>query len=76
MPGSRQQIFLLYALREGGQAPRLRSMPERASDMHPQAPNTQTFMPARLLPTACDYNGLGCFDPLDVVVEDVSQKYF
>jgi len=40
MPGSRQQIFLLYALREGGHAPRLRSRPERASDMHPQAPNT------------------------------------
>jgi hypothetical protein len=64
MPGSRQQIFLLYALREGGHAPRLRSRPERASDMHPQAPNTQTFLPACLLPTACDYNGLDCFDPL------------
>ena len=34
MPGSRQQIFLLYALREGGHAPRLRSRLERASDMH------------------------------------------
>jgi hypothetical protein len=34
--------------------------------MHPQAPNTQTFLPACLLPTACDYNGLGCFDPLAV----------
>jgi len=32
--------------------------------MHPQAPNTQTFLPACLLPTACDYNGLDCFDPL------------
>jgi hypothetical protein len=38
--------------------------PERASDMHPQAPNTQTFLPACLLPTACDYNGLDCFDPI------------
>jgi len=56
--------FLLYALREGGHAPRLRSRPERASDMHPQAPNTQTFLPACLLPAACDYNGLDCFDPL------------
>ena len=27
-------------------------------------PNTQTFLPACLLPTACDYNGLDCFDPL------------
>ena len=43
----------------------LRSRPERASDMHPQAPNTQTFLPACLLPTACDYNGLDCFDPLE-----------
>jgi hypothetical protein len=34
--------------------------------MHPQAPNTQTFLPACLLPTACDYNGLDCFDPLAV----------
>jgi hypothetical protein len=33
--------------------------------MHPQAPNTQTFLPACLLPTACDYNGLDCFDPLE-----------
>ena len=49
----------------GGHAPRLKSRPERASDMHLQAPNTQTFLPACcLLPTACDYNGLGCFDPL------------
>jgi hypothetical protein len=48
----------------GGHAPRLRSRPERASDMHPQAPNIQTFLPACLLPTACDYNGLDCFDPL------------
>ena len=48
----------------GGHAPRLRSRPERASDMHAQAPNTQTFLPAFLLPTACDYNGLDCFDPL------------
>ena len=48
----------------GGHAPRLRSRPERASDMHPQAPKTQTFLPACLLPTACDYNGLDCFDPL------------
>jgi hypothetical protein len=36
-----------------------------ATDIHPQAPNTQTFLPACLLPTACDYNGLDCFDPLD-----------
>jgi hypothetical protein len=37
--------------------------------MHPQAPNTQTFLPACLpaclLPTACDYNDLDCFDPLE-----------
>ena len=46
--------------------PRLRSRPERASDMHPQAPNTQTFLPACLLSTACDYNGLDCFDQLDL----------
>ena len=30
----------------GRHALRLRSRPERASDMHPQAPNTQTFLPA------------------------------
>jgi hypothetical protein len=35
--------------------------------MHPQAPNTQTFLPACLLPTACDYNGLDCFDPLEEI---------
>jgi hypothetical protein len=35
--------------------------------MHPQAPNTQTFLPACLLPTACDYNGLDCFDPLATI---------
>ena len=33
--------------------------------MHPQAPNTQTFLHAFLLPSAWDYNGLGCFDPLE-----------
>ena len=48
----------------GGHAPRLTSRPERASDMHPQAPNTQTFLPAYSLSTACDYYGLNCFDPL------------
>ena len=32
----------------GGHAPRLRSRPERASDMHPQAPNTQAVLPACL----------------------------
>jgi hypothetical protein len=44
MPGSRQQIFLLYALREGGHAPRLRSRPERASDMHPQAKSKKSLL--------------------------------
>jgi hypothetical protein len=39
----------------GGDAPRLTSRPERASDMHPQAPNTKTFLPACLLSTACEY---------------------
>jgi hypothetical protein len=35
----------------------------------PQAPNTQTCLPAcLLLPIACDYYGLICFDPLDFVV--------
>ena len=43
---------------------RLTSRPERASDMHPQVPNTQAFLPACLLSTACDYYGLNCFDPL------------
>ena len=38
-------------LAAGGHAPCLRSRPERASDMHPQAPNTQAFLPACLLPT-------------------------
>jgi hypothetical protein len=37
--------------------------------MHPQASNTQTFLPACLLPTACDYNGLDCFDPLVALSE-------
>jgi hypothetical protein len=36
-------FFLLYALREEGHAPRLRSRPERASDMDPQAPFTCCF---------------------------------
>jgi hypothetical protein len=48
----------------GGSAPRLTSRRERASEMHPQVPNTQTFLPACLLSTACDYYGLNCFDPL------------
>jgi hypothetical protein len=47
-------IFFLCALREGERASRLTSRPERASDMHPQAPDTQTSLPACLLSTACD----------------------
>ena len=57
----------------GGHAPRLRSRPERASDMHPQAPKTQTFLPACLLPTACVYNGLDCFDPLLAIARNVRE---
>jgi hypothetical protein len=57
--------FFLCALREEkGGAPRLRSRPESAFDMHPQASNTQTFLPACLLSTACNYYGLNFFDPL------------
>jgi hypothetical protein len=41
-------IFLLYALREGGHAPCLRSRPERASDMHPQAPERPVFLPSMM----------------------------
>jgi hypothetical protein len=63
-PGPRQQFFFLCVLREGGRAPLLTSRPERASDMHPHAPNTQAFLPACLLSTARDYYGLNCFDPL------------
>jgi hypothetical protein len=47
MPGSRQQIFLLYALREGGGA---RSAPQIEAGarfrLAPQNPNTQTCLPA------------------------------
>jgi len=45
----------------GGHAPRLRSRPERASDMHrkPQTPKPACL----LLPIACEYYGLDCFDP-------------
>ena len=68
--------FFLYALREEGHAPRLRSRPERASEMHPQAPKIQTFLPACLLPTACDYNGLDCFDPLDLQAEKKRRECF
>jgi hypothetical protein len=39
--------------------------------MYPQAPNTQTFLPACLLPTACDYNGLDCFDPLEILIQKI-----
>ena len=48
----------------GRHAPRLTSRPERASDLHPQAPNTQAVLPACLLSTAFDYYGLNCFDLL------------
>ena len=60
----------------GGHAPRLRSRPERASDMHPQAPNTQTCLPACLLPTACDYNGLDFFDPLSDFFDAALAAFF
>ena len=77
---SRASLALLASKEEGGclgymcgwgarSAPHIE--PERASDMHPQAPNTQTFLPACLLPTACDYNGLDCFDPLVVIFGDI-----
>ena len=40
----------------------------------PQTP--KTFLPACLLPTACDYNELDCFDPLVAVsTESISRPY-
>ena len=32
------------------------------------------FLPACLLPTACDYNGLDCFDPLGLTVQPFRLK--
>ena len=56
--------FFSCALREGGARSAPHIEPERASDMHPQAPNTQTCLPACPLLIACDYYGLDCFDPI------------
>ena len=65
MPGSRQQIFLLYALREGGVTLRASDRGRSALPTCIRKPQTpKTFLPACLLPSACDYNGLDCYDPL------------
>jgi hypothetical protein len=51
-------VFGVYVLLGGT----LRASHRKRSAL-PQAPNTQTFLPACLLSTACVYYELNCFDP-------------
>jgi hypothetical protein len=60
------EILLGASVSEGGGARSAPQIEAGARFRHaPQAPNTQTCLPAcLLLPIACDYYGLDCFDPL------------
>ena len=59
-------VFGVYVWLGARSAPQIEAGARfRHASASPKHPNLPACLPACLLPTACDYNGLDCFDPLE-----------